>query len=195
MRITGGQKRGTKLKAPKGLSVRPAPDRVRIALFNILGPRVEEARVLDLYAGTGSLGLEALSRGAAFVVFVDASGRSLHFAHENLVHIGFEKRARLVRARAERFVEAGLSKDEPFDIAFLDPPFKLAQRVTADSPMFALVERIADAGLVSRGGRVIIRFPKDAEVVEEWPSFELVTRRHYGASGVVILTPRMEGST
>jgi 16S rRNA (guanine966-N2)-methyltransferase len=185
MRITGGEKRGFKLKAPRGDSVRPAPDMVRLALFNILGPKVEGARVLDLFAGSGSLGMEALSRGAAQAVFVDASGLAMKFIRDTLRYTGLEGRGSPVRMRAADFVRAGGSG--PFDIVFMDPPFVRARELQSGNEIYDLALSLAQGALVSPDGRVIIRYPEGASVAEVWPGFEVLSRRRYGASGVIIL--------
>jgi 16S rRNA (guanine966-N2)-methyltransferase len=118
MRIVAGTHRGRRITAPKGDAVRPTSDRVREALFSILGDRVTAARVLDLFAGTGALGLEALSRGAASAVFVDTDVRAVA---ANLDALGLQADVR--RQDALAFVRSGPG---PFDLVFLDPPYKSA---------------------------------------------------------------------
>lgn len=120
MRVSGGTGRGRKLKAPGGSRVRPTSDKVKQALFNILGERSEGAVFLDLFAGAGGIGIEALSRGAAEAVFVDASKDSIRLVRENLAMTGFDARAQVVQADAEAFLRKG---GRSFDIVFLDPPY------------------------------------------------------------------------
>jgi len=125
MRIIAGEFRGRVLRPPPGRRVRPTADRVREAWFSIVGPVVAGARVLDLFAGSGALGLEALSRGAAHVTFVELSPASLNALRKNVAELGVEDRAAIRRADAVRFVTR-LGAD-PFDLAFADPPYGTGQ--------------------------------------------------------------------
>ncbi|HKA86659.1 MAG TPA: 16S rRNA (guanine(966)-N(2))-methyltransferase RsmD [Haliangiales bacterium] len=120
MRIIGGSLGGRRLRAPRGLATRPTGDRVREAIFNILGPPPDGARILDLFAGAGGLGLEALSRGAAEATFVDASAPACRAIDANARELGLAGRVRVIRGDVHR-VLARL--DERFDWVFLDPPY------------------------------------------------------------------------
>jgi 16S rRNA (guanine(966)-N(2))-methyltransferase RsmD len=128
-RITGGIGKGRKLRVPAGLRVRPTADKVKQALFNILGERIEHAAFLDLYAGTGGIGIEALSRGAGKAVFVDDSGESLRVARQNIEESGLSELAQVVPAKAESFLRKTF---ERFDIVFLDPPYSIEQQHVLD---------------------------------------------------------------
>ena len=130
MRIVGGTMKGRALKAPSGQTVRPTTDRARESLFNILthnedlfseGHGLEGANVIDMFAGTGALGLEALSRGADFALFVDSSIEGRGLIRENMLATGVAARARLFKRDATKIGERG--KMEPFTLAFLDPPY------------------------------------------------------------------------
>ena len=121
MRIISGSKRGKKLTALEGMQVRPTTDRVKEALFDILQFSVEGSRFLDLFAGSGQVGLEALSRGAAEAVFVDSFRDSIRVVEKNLTATGFSDRARVVQADFAAFL---LRERQPFTIAFLDPPYE-----------------------------------------------------------------------
>lgn len=159
MRIVGGQDRGRRLRAPHGHRTRPTAERVREALFDILGPAVAGMRVLDLYAGTGAVGLEALSRGAARAVFVEKDRDALRALRQNLAALRVSRMAARVVAGDAVGVVGGLRRDEaPFDLAFLDPPYGLP-----------VVPRVLDALVLGRvlapGARVIVQhFAKDAVV-------------------------------
>jgi 16S rRNA (guanine966-N2)-methyltransferase len=123
MRVVAGLAGGRRLQAPTGRKVRPTSERVREALFNALGSlddAVAGASVIDLYAGTGALGIEALSRGAASAVFVDADARAIASIKDNLSATGLADRARVVHADVPRYLAA---TDAVFDIAFADPPY------------------------------------------------------------------------
>jgi len=125
MRIIAGQFRGRRLRPPPGRRVRPTTDRVREAWFSIVGEAVVGARVLDLFAGSGALGLEALSRGAAHVTFVELAAPSLAALRANVAELGVEAQAAIRRGDALRFV-AGLER-AVYDLAFADPPYGTGQ--------------------------------------------------------------------
>ena len=125
MRVVGGRLRARPIAGPKGMSLRPTADRLREALFNILmhayGDPVSGARVLDLFAGTGALGLEALSRGAAFALFVDAGAEARAIIRENVERLGAGGVSRIFRRDATKLGPAHPA--EPFALVFLDPPY------------------------------------------------------------------------
>ena len=124
MRIIAGTFRSRQLKSLKGLSLRPTSDMLRETLFNILGPRVEGSRFLDLFAGTGAIGIEAVSRGAAFVAFVEKHSKTVHLIRENLASLEISEGVRVVPTDATTAIE-NLEKESmpPFDLVFLDPPY------------------------------------------------------------------------
>ncbi len=144
MRVTGGTGRGRRLKTPAGSRVRPTSDKVKQALFNILGERMTGASFLDLFAGAGSIGIEALSRGAGRVVFVDASRASLQVVKQNIEQTGFEEQSQVVLSKVESFLKKSSGS---YDIVFLDPPYSDA--------MQPLLEQIAGAGILKPDSIVI----------------------------------------
>ena len=119
MRVIAGEARGRRLETREGMDVRPTPERVKEALFNILQFQIEGRRVLDLFAGSGQIGLEALSRGAAEAVFVDASRESLEVVKRNIRSLGMDGKSKTFQMDFSAFL---LRRQEPFDIVFLDPP-------------------------------------------------------------------------
>ena len=123
MRIVAGRWRGRRIEAPRGETVRPTGDRVREAWMSILNPWIPDARVLDLFAGSGALGLEALSRGAATVDFVESSPRSIAAIRANAAALGAEDSAAIHRADALRYIER--LEPNAYDLAFADPPYDL----------------------------------------------------------------------
>src|SRR5918999_1949558 len=127
MRVIAGRYGGRRLQAPPGDATRPTSDRVREALFSVLGGRVDGARVLDLFAGSGALGIEALSRGAAEATFVDSAPASIRAVRANLDALGAAAEVR--RADARRFLGAASAAARQYDLVFLDPPYRLAGRV------------------------------------------------------------------
>ncbi len=123
LRIVGGEARGRRLHVPREAGVRPTSDRVKEALFNILGGRVAGSRVLDLFAGSGNLGLEALSRGAAHVTFVDRDRRCCRVIARNLADLGYGDRALVLPGDALAVLGDLAARGERFDLIFLDPPY------------------------------------------------------------------------
>jgi len=144
MKITGGTSKGRNLKVPAGSKVRPTSDKVKQALFNILGEKVNKASFLDLFAGAGGIGIEALSRGAERVVFVDDARDSLHVIKKNIELIGFSKRTEIVGAKVEKYLKKA---SEQFDIVFLDPPYTFEQEPVLDL--------IAESGILNPDAIVI----------------------------------------
>jgi 16S rRNA (guanine966-N2)-methyltransferase len=176
MRVIAGELKGQRLVAPRGWKIRPTSDRVREAIFSALGERVEGARVLDLYCGTGALAIEALSRGAAAAVLVDRDTRP---ALGNVQRLGLGERAELVRADVERWLQqvSPLAEAGKFDLVFVDAPYRLADRVAKDLNTH-LPELLAPQGrvVVESGARRPLRLD----------SLEPLRQRRYGAADVTI---------
>ncbi len=170
MRITGGVARGLRLEVPPGLRVRPTSDRVRTALFQILAQELPESLVLDLFAGTGALGIEALSRGAARVDFVERDPRLCSAIERNLEKTGFADRGRVHRAQVEQAVTF---LEGPYHLVLLDPPYEMSG-----------VERIMEAlnrpGLLEKGGLVVMEHSSRSDVAERYGMFRREDQRRYG---------------
>jgi 16S rRNA (guanine966-N2)-methyltransferase len=164
LRITGGELGGRRIQAPKGGKLRPTTERVREAVFSILGD-VSGARVLDLFCGTGALAIEALSRGAEEATLVDTHPRT---ARENIERLGLGDRATIVRSDAIRFLRR--VRDETYDLVLCDPPYRLADRLRAE--IDPLVR-----GALAKSGRVMTESSPDNPLEIELP---LLTERAYG---------------
>jgi 16S rRNA (guanine966-N2)-methyltransferase len=178
MRVIAGRWGGRRLQAPAGAATRPTSDRVREALFAILGARVEGARVLDLYAGSGALGIEALSRGAAEATFVDSAPAAVKAVRANLEALGAEADVR--RADARVFLRSASGAGRHYDLVFLDPPYRLAARLGRQLSE-ALPAVLAPGGLaISESDR---RSPLDLDLT---PTDE----RRYGDTVIRIHAPR-----
>ncbi len=150
MRVIGGEFRSRRLKAVPGLETRPTPDRLREALFNVLAPRIEGATFMDLYAGTGAVGIEALSRGARRCVFVEKSRGAAEVIRENLVALGLEPRAEVYTSKPAPVLERVTA-----DIVFLDPPYEMeAER---DATLTALGASQAPLVIVQHASRAAPR--------------------------------------
>ena len=142
MRVITGSARGRRLKTLDGESVRPTYDTVKESMFSIIQFDIEGRRVIDLFSGSGQLGIEALSRGAKSAVFVDLSKESLDVTEENLETVGFRGLSKLVRSDAVDYLSR---TDEVYDLAFLDPPYKAGIMTAALDMLFS---QIADGGTV-----------------------------------------------
>ena len=165
MRIIAGKHRGRVLKEFKGRDIRPTSDRAKEALFNILQFELAGSSFLDLFSGTGGIGLEAISRGAEKVVFVDNSKESVKLLKENLAYL--KETAEVSEASAESYVATTKNK---FDFVFLDPPYALDAR--------ELVSEIAKNGLVKNGGRII--YEHSGKSFGDIEGVKLVDVRNYG---------------
>jgi 16S rRNA (guanine966-N2)-methyltransferase len=176
MRVIAGELKGQRLVAPRGHRVRPTSDRVREATFSALGERVEEARVLDLFCGTGALAIEALSRGAASAVLVDRDPRA---ALGNVERLGLRERVELVRADAGRWLAARVEQPAAprFDLIFVDAPYRLADRVGQElETRLPLLLSAAGRAIVESGARRPLRLA----------SLGSLRQRRYGAADVTI---------
>ena len=143
MRVIAGTARGVPLTAPRGRATRPITDRVKETLFAILGDRVPDARVADLYAGSGAIGIEALSRGALSVDFVERDRAALEALRANLARTRLAAAARIHAAEVERHLAS--ASDAAWDLAILDPPYETRAMV---APLRALVPRLAPGATV-----------------------------------------------
>jgi 16S rRNA (guanine966-N2)-methyltransferase len=169
MRVSGGIGRGQRLKVPSGSYVRPTSNKVKQALFNIIGDRLIDANFLDLFAGAGGIGIEALSRGASEVTFVDSSRDSLAVVKANIGRTGFESRAHTNLSKAENFLRRPLGS---YDIIFLDPPYA--------EELQPLLELIAASGKVKKTGIVIAEHFKKQQSPERAGSLALYREAKYG---------------
>ncbi|HBT20039.1 MAG TPA: 16S rRNA (guanine(966)-N(2))-methyltransferase RsmD [Peptococcaceae bacterium] len=178
MRIIGGKYKGRRLKTPKDNKIiRPTSDRVKEAIFNILGEKVQNSRVLDLFCGTGSLGLEALSRGASHVVFVDKSSLSLKLVKSNLELIGECEKALLIKSDVFKAFGRLAAEKKVFDVVFVDPPYK--ERFHK-----AILEELALKGLMEKEGVVVYETSKKYEFAEPIPLFVMTRSKGYGDTKV-----------
>lgn len=162
LRIIGGAFKGRMLKTPAGDTTRPTQSILREAVFNICQHKIEEARFLDFFAGSGAVGLEALSRGAKFTVFVEQNRRALHAIKENIVFLQVEKKTKILPYSAD----AALQKlTEPFDIIYIDPPYDLSVN--------HLIELLLERNLLAPDGILFLEQRKKRE--EKPPLFSQLT--------------------
>jgi 16S rRNA (guanine(966)-N(2))-methyltransferase RsmD len=178
MRVIAGRWGGRRLQAPPGDATRPTSDRVREALFSVLGARVEGARVLDLFAGSGALGIEALSRGAATATFVDSGPAAIGALRANLEALGADAETR--RQDARRFLAGASAAAREYDLVFLDPPYRLAGRLGSELSDILPAVLAPGATVVTESDR---RSPLDLEL-------PLTDERRYGDTLIRIHDPR-----
>lgn len=176
MRVIAGQSRGRKLVSAEGRDTRPTTDRVKESMFNLLAPYVCGANVLDLFAGSGALGIEALSRGAEKAVFVEKNAAALKNIETNLENTRLKDRAEVFFGDYEKYL---LSCSEKFDIVLLDPPY--------DSGFYGVaLDLLAERGLLWHGSVVALEH-SDKIAAPQSGEFEIYTDRKYGSSMVAIL--------
>ncbi|MFZ5468453.1 MAG: 16S rRNA (guanine(966)-N(2))-methyltransferase RsmD [Myxococcota bacterium] len=174
MRIIAGSARGRPLQGPRGAKeIRPTADRVRETLFNILGQWMEGLFVLDLYAGTGALALEALSRGAARAVLVDSGREAQRLLRANAAALGFSERCEVYALPVERALEKLGQERRRFDLVFADPPY--AARAVSE-----LLERLWAAALLAPGGRLAIEHDRREEAPERVGELVRYDQRRFG---------------
>lgn len=187
MRITGGSLRSRSLRAPHGQATRPTSDRVREALFAILDSagRLAGARVLDLYAGTGALALEALSRGAAAATLVESGRQALEAARANVASLGLPDRVRILACDVGAAVDR-LGRHGPFDLVLVDPPWALVDaRERGVGPILAL---LAASGALAPGATVVLEHSARTPA-PEIAGLERMDTRRYGDAALAFYKP------
>ncbi len=184
MRIIAGEMRSRRLKTLEGLDTRPTGEKAREALFSILMNRVPGARVLDLYAGSGALSLEALSRGAEFAVLVDCAPKACKVIAENINSLGCGPKTRLIRGTDLSAVAMLKSEKDSFDLILLDPPYRMDAA--------PVCQAIMEAGLLKDDGMVVVEHAKETPPLTP-DSLELIDRRAYGAAGISFYQKAGEG--
>jgi len=176
LRVIAGIAKGHKLKAPPGDATRPPLDRQKEALFSMLGEQVEEADVLDLFAGSGSFGIEALSRGAKSAVFIDSSPEAAETVRDNLAHTKMIDKGIVIRDNVITFLAKNAAAGASYDLIFLDPPFRIDM-----VDLSAVFEALLKGNLVRAGGLVVLRLFSKIEPPDR-PGFSPTKNRAYGDS-------------
>jgi 16S rRNA (guanine966-N2)-methyltransferase len=179
MRVISGSARGRPLKAVPGTGTRPTTDKVKEALFSMIGPYFDGGTALDLFAGTGGLGIEALSRGTEKAVFVDADLKSVDVVRRNLEATGLAARAEVYRNDAFRALKALAKREAKFDLVFLDPPYRL--KIVGE-----LLSELQTLRLLAPGATVVVEH--DAKDSHDAPVGRLVPRRRadYGDTAITL---------
>lgn len=184
MRVIAGIAKGRKLSAPRGGDIRPTSDRVKEAIFNIISDTVQDAEVLDLFAGTGSLGIEALSRGAIKAYFVDSRLESIKLIKKNLELTGLQDKASVIKADVNKAVDRFIKSGIKFKLIFLDPPYRISV-----SFLDAILLMLATHMLNSDGLLILEHSAKSEPRTVE--GLEVESTRIYGDTAVTFY--RMKG--
>ncbi len=187
MRIIAGIKKGLKLKMVPGNHVRPTSDRVKESMFQILGPYFSGGIALDLFAGSGQLGLEALSRGMDQVFFVDNSAKSIQTIRQNIALLGLESKANVLKMDAFYACRFLAKKKQTFDYLFLDPPYH--QKL-----ILPVLQAISEERLVSPMGRVIVELSNNETIPVKVGKLMKTMNRCYGSTSIVIYQESILGS-
>ncbi|MDF2545726.1 MAG: rsmD [Anaerosolibacter sp.] len=179
LRVIAGKLRGRKIKAPDGMHTRPTTDRVKESIFSMIYPYIIDSTVLDLFAGSGSLGIEALSRGAEKAYFVDNNKQSLSIVKENLINLGLLDQSIVLLAEAMKALKDISLKDQIFDIIFLDPPYMKGFIIPC-------IETIKENGLLNIDGIIVIEHNVEDVLPAEVGDLIKIKDRRYGDTNISI---------
>jgi len=176
VRVISGKVRGLKLKSPEGEETRPTLDRVKEAVFSMLLPYLSDATVLDLFAGSGALGIEALSRGSKKAFFVDRSDKAIDCIKRNVADAGFENDAFVLKDNAETFLKNTKTK---FDIVFLDPPY--------DKDLYnKIINQIEYYDILNPNGIIIAEWDYNVGLSCENTTLKIIKEKKYGRVGITV---------
>ena len=173
MRVVAGEYGGRRLKAVPGMKTRPTTDKVKEAMFNIIGPYLEGGQVLDLFAGSGGLSIETVSRGADHATLVDRQYQAIKTIHENLSVTKEEDKFTVLKGDAYKMLNKLAKQEQGFDYVFLDPPYKKQQ-------ILELMEQLKKLGLLNTDALIICETDQVADLPEELADFELIKKADYG---------------
>ncbi len=176
MRVITGLAKGKKIKAPPGKDTRPITDMIKGALFNVIGDRILDAQFLDLFAGSGSVGIEAISRGAKQATFVELSRTAVTIIRENLNNCKFSEKALIYETDVLKAIEILSRQNKTFDIVYIDPPF-------TNEAIFSLVMiKMGEADILKQNGMLIIRTKNGKELAEKFKNLIQYRYNKYGDS-------------
>jgi 16S rRNA (guanine966-N2)-methyltransferase len=181
MRVISGSAKGRPLKAVPGIGTRPTTDKVKEAIFSMIGPYFNGGRVLDLFAGTGGLSIEALSRGMDHAVLTDMDKKSIDTIKQNLQAVGLSRQAEIYCTDARRAVKALIKREARFDLVFLDPPYRL--KIVQD-----LLEQLEQHSMLNPHATIVVEHDTDDIYENSSGSLKFVRRAEYGDTAVTIFT-------
>lgn len=179
MRVISGSARGRQMKAVPGNGTRPTTDKVKEALFSIIGPFFEGGNILDLFAGTGGLGIEALSRGMEHAIFIDLDPKSIATIHDNLQVTKFSGQAEVYKNDAKRALKVLSKREVKFGLVFVDPPYRLKN---GDE----LMQQMAELGLLAQGATIVLEHDAAYTYPEQFGDFQMWRKAEYGEAAISI---------
>lgn len=179
MRVISGLAKGHMLKSPKGLNTRPTADRIKESLFNIIAVYIRGANILDLFAGTGGLGIESLSRGAEFSVFVDKSHEAVKVIYENLFHTKLNENAKVINADWCYYIKNIYDENKKFDIVFMDPPYS---KGIVDEALKLIDEK----NILTHDGIIVVETDKNDIIPQSIGRLNRIDIREYGRTVITI---------
>lgn len=179
MRVIAGERKGFPLKTPPGMNTRPTTDKVKESIFNMIGPYFDGGLVLDLFAGSGSLGIEALSRGADKAIFVEKDGKAFQVLQDNIKKCRYEQKSELYKTDAARAVKALIKRDIVLDYVFLDPPYKKVE-------YYDFVLSLISEKKISNEGVIVCEHSSDVQLPEQFHQFSRKKQEIYGDSVISI---------
>ena len=177
LRIITGTAKGKKLKTLEGEATRPTSERIKEAVFSAIQFDIEDRRVLDLFAGSGQMGLESLSRGAASVMFIDSAREAIEIVKENAKTTGFSDKCKYLVSDYRNYIRKASGR-EGFDLVFIDPPYAMKSSIDA-------AKRLLEAGLLRAGAIVVLESGEDEIDLSELSSFEVIKSTHYGKKSFI----------
>jgi 16S rRNA (guanine966-N2)-methyltransferase len=188
MRVVSGKCKGHPLKAVPGQSTRPTTDKVKESIFNIIGPYFNGGIGLDLFGGSGGLGIEALSRGLEKVIFVDIDQKAVQTIKQNVEACRLKEQVEVYRNEAEKALKALIKRQQSFELIFLDPPYH-------QQKLQALISIIESNLLLNKDGKIVVEHSTDVEMPESIGKLMLVRSEKYGITAISIykLTDHLEG--
>lgn len=178
MRVISGLRKGHRLKSPRGIEVRPTEDKIKESIFNILASIDKNSVVLDLFAGSGSIGIEFLSRGAKECYFVDISSKSIQCIRENLLHTDLNNLATVIKSDALKAIKYLQTKSLKFDFIYLDPPFR------HNKLLYEVFKAINEYGILNDNGLIIIEHESELILEDNVSDFKKNDERRYGSKAI-----------
>lgn len=179
MRVVAGERKGMPLKASAGTTTRPTTDKVKESIFNMIGPFFEGGLAVDLFAGSGGLGLEALSRGVERAIFVEKDNKAYSILQENIAKCRYEDCTETFRVDAVRAVKALLKRDVVIDYLFMDPPYHKKE-------YYDLVETLVQGGKLAQHAIIMCEHERDVKLPDHYGAFSCVRQEMYGTTIISI---------
>ncbi len=183
MRVIAGECKGRPLKAVPGITTRPTTDKIKESIFNMIGPFFDGGIGLDLYGGSGGLGLEALSRGMEHFIFIDKDQKAILTIKENIKQCNYDEKTEVFRNDAKRALKALHKRELQFDMIFLDPPY-------AKQMLMKDIEEIDKLQLLSSEGRIVAEHGTEVTLPEQIGSFQLIRQETYGKTTTITIFKR-----